>query len=47
MNHIISIAKLLDEKNIKTVIHIFSDGRDSSPLQIGDIIKQFEKSLPK
>ena len=47
INHIISIAKLLDEKNIKTVIHIFSDGRDSSPLQIGDIIKQFEKSLPK
>jgi 2,3-bisphosphoglycerate-independent phosphoglycerate mutase len=47
MNHIISIAKLLDAKNIKTVIHIFSDGRDSSPLQIGDIIKQFEKSLPK
>ena len=47
MNHIISISKLLDKKNIKTVIHIFSDGRDSSPLQIGDIIKQFEKSLPK
>jgi 2,3-bisphosphoglycerate-independent phosphoglycerate mutase len=47
MNHIISIAKLLDKKNIKTVIHIFSDGRDSSPLQIGDIIKRFEKSLPK
>ena len=34
MNHIISISKLLDKKNIKTVIHIFSDGRDSSPLQI-------------
>ena len=40
------MSKLLHENNIRTVIHIFSDGRDSSPKQLGQLIKKFESSLP-
>ena len=47
IDHIIELLKLLDEYNINSVLHIFSDGRDSSPKQFGDIIKKFEASLPK
>jgi 2,3-bisphosphoglycerate-independent phosphoglycerate mutase len=47
IDHIIEISKLLDEYNINSVLHVFSDGRDSSPKQFGDIIKRFEASLPK
>jgi 2,3-bisphosphoglycerate-independent phosphoglycerate mutase len=46
-DHIIEMSKLLHKNNIKTVIHIFSDGRDSSPKQLGQLIKKFESSLPK
>ena len=46
-DHIIAMSKLLHKNNIKTVIHIFSDGRDSSPKQLGKLIKTFESSLPK
>ena len=46
-DHIIDTAKLLDQNKIKTIIHIFSDGRDSSPLELGSIITKFEDSLPK
>src|SRR5210317_1135412 len=45
-DHIIEMAKLLEEDKIKTVLHIFSDGRDSSPKQLGTLIKQFEPLLP-
>ncbi len=45
-DHIIAMSKLLHKNNIKTVIHIFSDGRDSSPKQLGQEIKKFESSLP-
>ena len=47
LDHIVEMAKLLDESNINSVLHIFSDGRDSSPKQIGSIVKSFEASLPK
>ena len=47
LDHIVEMAKLLDESNINSVLHIFSDGRDSSPKQIGNIVKLFEASLPK
>ena len=47
LNHLISISELLFKNNINTIIHLFSDGRDSPPKQIGSIIKRFEDSLPK
>ncbi len=47
LDHLIGMSKLLDEYNINTVLHIFSDGRDCSPKQLGEIIKGFESSLPK
>ena len=47
LDHIIEISKLLDEYNITCLLHIFSDGRDSSPKQFGSIIEKFEASLPK
>ena len=46
-DHIIETAKLLNKNKIKTILHIFSDGRDSSPLELGSIITKFENSLPK
>jgi 2,3-bisphosphoglycerate-independent phosphoglycerate mutase len=46
-SHIIEMTKLLNENNLKIVLHIFSDGRDSPPKQLGDLIKEFELSLPK
>ena len=46
-NHILEMSKLLDKNNCKAYIHIFSDGRDCSPKQLGQHIKKFEMSLPK
>ena len=38
-NHILEMSKLLDKNNCKACIHIFSDGRDCSPKQLGQQIK--------
>ncbi len=46
-SHLIEMSKLLEKNNCKTCIHIFSDGRDCSPKQLGLQIKNFEMSLPK
>ena len=46
-NHIIEMSKLIEKNNCKAYIHIFSDGRDCSPKQLGQQIKKFEESLPK
>jgi len=46
-SHIIEMSKLLEKNNCKACIHIFSDGRDCSPKQLGKQIKKFEISLPK
>ena len=46
-NHILEMSKLLKKNNCKAYIHIFSDGRDCSPKQLGQQIKKFEMSLPK
>ena len=45
--HMIEMATLLEKNNCKTWLHIFSDGRDCSPKQLGQHIKKFEMSLPK
>lgn len=47
IDHIIEISKLLEEYNINCILHIFSDGRDSSPKQFGEIVKTFQLALPK
>ena len=46
-SHMIEMSKLLEKNNCKTWIHIFSDGRDCSPKQLGQHIKKFEMNLPK
>ena len=46
-SHMIEMSKLLEKNKCKTCIHIFSDGRDCSPNQLGQQIKKFEMSLPK
>ena len=46
-SHIIEMSKLLEKNNCKACIHIFSDGRDCSPKQLGQQIKKFEMSLPR
>ena len=46
-NHIIEMSKLLAKNKCKACIHIFSDGRDCSPKQLGQQIRKFEMSLPE
>ncbi len=46
-SHIIEMSKLLKKNKCKACIHIFSDGRDCSPKQLGQQIKKFEMSLPR
>ncbi len=46
-NHMIEMSKLFEKNNCKTCVHIFSDGRDCSPKQLGQHVKKFEMFLPK
>ena len=41
INHIIALAKVLNEKNLKTYIHVVTDGRDTPPSSATTYIKQF------
>ena len=41
INHIIALAKVLDANNLKTYIHIVTDGRDTPPSSAKDYIEQF------
>ena len=45
-DHIIELVKILNEKNLNICLHLFSDGRDSSPNEFGNIIKQMVTQLP-
>ncbi len=46
-NHLIEMSKILIRNKIKVRLHLFSDGRDTSPKEFGKIINDFEKVLPK
>ncbi len=41
IDHIIALAKALDANNIKTYIHVATDGRDTPPSSAVEYVKQF------
>lgn len=45
MNHMIYVAKLLDEAGITVHVHAFLDGRDTSPKSSTEYVKQFLKAI--
>ncbi len=45
-DHIIKISKILSKKEKRFCLHLFSDGRDSSPYELGENIKSLIKVLP-
>ena len=46
-NHLIEMSKILIRNKIKVRLHLFSDGRDTSPKEFGKIINNFVKALPE
>ncbi len=48
-NHILALAKILNDAEIPTLLHLWLDGRDTPPKSAGDYLKELEqklKSLP-
>src|SRR5579871_393570 len=45
-DHAVALAKLLAAANIPTVVHAFTDGRDTPPRSAGDDIKNLTAALP-
>ncbi len=44
-NHIIALAKILNDNNIKVAVHAFLDGRDTPPSSAQDYLQEFEKAI--
>jgi 2,3-bisphosphoglycerate-independent phosphoglycerate mutase len=46
-DHAAALAKILDDAGVPTVVHAFTDGRDTPPQSAGDDIKRLLAALPK
>ena len=46
-DHAAALAKILAEAGVRTVVHAFTDGRDTPPQSAGDDIRRFIATLPK
>jgi 2,3-bisphosphoglycerate-independent phosphoglycerate mutase len=46
-DHAVALAKILDDAGVPTVVHAFTDGRDTPPQSAGDDIKRLLAALPK
>jgi 2,3-bisphosphoglycerate-independent phosphoglycerate mutase len=44
--HAVALAKLLAGAGVPTVVHVFTDGRDTPPRSAGDDIERLQKELP-
>ena len=44
-DHIVNLSKILEQKKINFTLHLFSDGRDVSPLDFGKTIKNLHNQL--
>ena len=44
-NHIIALAKILNDNNIKVAVHAFLDGRDTPPSSAQGYLKDFEEAI--
>jgi len=45
-DHVVALAKLLAKANIPTVLHAFTDGRDTPPRMAGKYIEDLNETLP-
>jgi 2,3-bisphosphoglycerate-independent phosphoglycerate mutase len=46
-DHAVALAKILTEAGVPTVVHAFTDGRDTPPQSAGDDVARFIAALPK
>ncbi|HUI13271.1 MAG TPA: 2,3-bisphosphoglycerate-independent phosphoglycerate mutase [Xanthobacteraceae bacterium] len=46
-DHAAALAKILDTAGVPTLVHAFTDGRDTPPQSAGDDIKRLVAALPK
>jgi 2,3-bisphosphoglycerate-independent phosphoglycerate mutase len=44
--HAVALARILADAGISTVLHVFTDGRDTPPRSAGDDIERLQKELP-
>ncbi len=44
-NHIVALAKILNDNNIKVAVHAFLDGRDTPPSSAQGFLKEFETAI--
>ncbi len=45
-DHAAALARMLDDAGVKTVVHAFTDGRDTSPQSAGDDLRRLSAALP-
>lgn len=45
-DHVAALAAILTENGVPTVVHAFTDGRDTPPKSAGDDLKRLEAALP-
>jgi 2,3-bisphosphoglycerate-independent phosphoglycerate mutase len=46
-DHAVALAKILHDAGVKTMVHAFTDGRDTPPRSAGDDMRWLMKALPK
>ena len=44
-NHIVALAKILNDNNVKVAVHAFLDGRDTPPSSAQGYLKEFEEAI--
>ncbi len=44
-DHLLALAKILNDAGIKTLLHLWLDGRDTPPKSAGDYLKDLEQKL--
>ena len=45
-DHAVALAKILADAGVPTVVHAFTDGRDTPPQSAGDDLERFIAALP-
>ena len=46
-DHAAALARMLDEAGVKTLVHAFTDGRDTPPQSAGEDLRRLAAALPK
>ncbi len=46
-DHAVALAKILSDAGVRTLVHAFTDGRDTPPQSAGDDLKRLVAALPK